>query len=79
MTRGTLLERTGRPLGDLEKLFWATSLESNINWVQPIQVSGTVNSGDLRVALDRLQARHPLLSVSVIPDENSVPYSFENR
>ena len=74
MTRGTLLERTGRPLGDLEKLFWATSLESNINWVQPIQVSGTVNSGDLREALDRLQARHPLLSVSVISDENSVPH-----
>jgi hypothetical protein len=74
MIGGISAERASRPLGDLEKLFWATSLESNVNWVQSIRVSGKFDSTDLRQALALVQNRHPLLSVCVKLDDQDVPH-----
>jgi hypothetical protein len=63
----------GRALGDMEKLFWASSVESNLNWVQTIRVAGKVTPNDMRRALDVVLRRHPLLPVCVELGSDEIP------
>jgi hypothetical protein len=54
-----------RPLGSLEHLFWLMDQTGPIHFAMTAQIIGETEPGDWRRALDRLQKRHPLLSVSI--------------
>jgi hypothetical protein len=54
-----------RPLGSLEHLFWLMDQTAPIHFAMTAQVTGETEPGDWRMALDRLQERHPLLSVAI--------------
>ena len=58
-----------RPLGPLEHLFWWRS----VHFAVTAQIAGTASPGDWRDALDRVQARHPILSVRIEGSPASVP------
>ena len=62
-----------RPLGALEHLFWLYDQNSPVHFAVTALVSGRTSPRDWRRALDRLQERHPLMSVSIRGEPGSVP------
>jgi NRPS condensation-like uncharacterized protein len=63
-----------RPLGHLEQWMWRANQHRSGHFVFAAQVEGQTTIEGWRAALDVVQRRHPLLSVCIETDENSVPY-----
>ena len=62
-----------RPLGSLEHLFWLLDQHHFVHFAVTALISGETSPRDWRRALDRLQKRHPILSVCVDGEPDSVP------
>jgi hypothetical protein len=62
-----------RSLGSLEHLFWLFDQNSFVHFAVTALISGETNARDWRRALDRLQKRHPILSVCIDGEPGSVP------
>src|SRR5262245_61920708 len=62
-----------RPLGSLEHLFWLFDQHHFVHFAVTALISGETSPRDWRRALDRLQKRHPILSVCIDGEPDSVP------
>src|SRR5262245_48606404 len=62
-----------RPLGSLEHLFWLLDQHRFVHFAVTALISGETTPRDWRRALDRLQKRHPILSVCIDGKPDSVP------
>ncbi len=62
-----------RSLGSLEHLFWLCDQNSLVHFAVTALISGETSARDWRRALDRLQKRHPILSVCIGGEPGSVP------
>jgi NRPS condensation-like uncharacterized protein len=62
-----------RSLGSLEHLFWLSDQHHFVHFAVTALISGRTSPRDWRRALDRLQKRHPILSVCVDGEPDSVP------
>lgn len=62
-----------RPLGSFEHLFCLMDRNRPVHFVLTAQVSGQTTPDDWRGALDRVQERHPLLSVGIRQAPGAVP------
>jgi len=62
-----------RPLGSLEHLFWLLDQNRSFHFAVTAQITGRASPYDWREALDLIQERHPLLSVSIDGSPSSVP------
>jgi NRPS condensation-like uncharacterized protein len=62
-----------RSLGSLEHLFWLLDQNSFVHFAVTALISGETSARDWRRALDRLQKRHPILSVCIGGEPGSVP------
>jgi hypothetical protein len=54
-----------RPLGAFEEIMWLLDQHRPLHFLLAAEVEGTTRIVDWRAALDRLQVRHPFLSVSI--------------
>ena len=63
-----------RPLGSFEHLFWLMDQRHPAHFAVTAEVEGDVSPRDWRQALDRVQARHPLLNASIEGAVRRVPY-----
>jgi len=63
-----------RPLGAVEEFLWLFDHSSPKHFCLIAEVSGQTTVSDWRTALDALQKRHPLLSVSIDTTYNRVPH-----
>lgn len=63
-----------RPLGAVEEFLWLFDHSSPKHFCVIGEVTGATTVADWRIALDALQARHPMLSVSIDTTENRVPH-----
>ena len=66
-------ESYDRPLGSFEHLLWLLDQASPRHFSLAAQIEGPTTVGDWRVALDRVQRRHPFFSVCIEKDKNSNP------
>ena len=64
---------TTRPLGSLEHLFWLLDQNRSVHFAVTAQMAGRAGRDDWREALDRVQERHPILSVRIEGSPASVP------
>jgi phthiocerol/phthiodiolone dimycocerosyl transferase-like enzyme/condensation domain-containing protein len=64
---------TIRPLGPLEHLFWLLDQNRSLHFAVTAQIAGKASLDDWRDALDRVQERHPMLSVCIEGRPGSVP------
>jgi hypothetical protein len=62
-----------RSLGALEHLFWLLDQNRPVHFAVTALISGETSPGDWRRALDRLQERHPIMSVCIDGKPGSVP------
>ena len=62
-----------RPLGALEHLFWLYDQNRSAHFAVTALISSEASPRDWRRALDRLQERHPLLSVCIDGKPGTVP------
>ena len=62
-----------RSLGSLEHLFWLLDQHHFVHFAVTALISGETSPRDWRRALDRLQKRHPILSVCIDAEPDSVP------
>jgi len=62
-----------RSLGSLEHLFWLLDQHHFVHFAVTALISGKTSPRDWRRALDRLQKRHPILSVCIDGEPDSVP------
>ena len=62
-----------RSLGSLEHLFWLLDQNRFVHFAVTALISGETSPRDWRRALDRLQKRHPILSVCIGGEPGSVP------
>ena len=62
-----------RPLGSLEHLFWLQDQHRFIHFAVTALISGETSPRDWRRALDRLQKRHPIMTVCIDGEPDSVP------
>jgi hypothetical protein len=62
-----------RSLGSLEHLFWLLDQNRFVHFAVTALISGATSPRDWRRALDRLQMRHPILSVCIGGEPGSVP------
>jgi hypothetical protein len=79
--RGALIDQSAdhrsellRPLGSFEHLFWLMDQSHPVHFAVTAEVEGDVSPRDWRQALDRVQARHPLLDVSIEGAPGRVPH-----
>jgi hypothetical protein len=63
-----------RPLGGGEEMFWLLDHKSPTHICFVAEVQGQIAVDSLRKAIDDVQKRHPLLSVSIDPSFNRVPH-----
>ena len=63
-----------RPLGAIEEFLWLFDHSSPKHFCLIAEVAGETTVSDWRIALDRLQERHPMLSVSIDTTNNRVPH-----
>jgi hypothetical protein len=63
-----------RPLGLRERLFWLLDQASSVHFSLVAEVEGPSAVADWRKAIDRVQQRHPFLSVCIATDGGSDPY-----
>ncbi|NHJ87275.1 MAG: hypothetical protein FK734_17560, partial [Asgard group archaeon] len=61
-----------RELNELEYFQWI--FEQPYNIVISVEVHGDISPNRLRIALDKIQQRHPLLGVTIILDEQGKPW-----
>jgi hypothetical protein len=66
--------QTVRPLGAIEQMFWLLDQHHPIHFAMVAHVSGATQVGDWRNALDRLQQRHPLMTVFIRGEEGAIPH-----
>ncbi len=66
-----------RPLGAVEEFLWLFDHSSPKHFCLIAEVTGKTTVSDWRIALDRLQERHPILSVCIDTAYNRVPH-FRN-
>jgi hypothetical protein len=64
---------TLRPLGWLEHMFWLLDQNRPCHFAVTALLAGKASPDDWRKALDRVQKRHPLLSVCINGSPGSVP------
>lgn len=64
---------TIRPLGSLEHLFWLLDQNRSVHFAMTAQIAGNASPDDWRDVLDRVQERHPILSVCIEGSPGSVP------
>jgi hypothetical protein len=64
---------TLRPLGPVEHMFWLLDQYRPVHFAVTAEIAGTASPDDWRQALDRVQERHPILSVSIEGSPGSVP------
>jgi len=62
-----------RSLGSLEHLFWLLDQHHFVHFAVTALISGETSPRDWRRALDRLQKRHPILSVCIDGEPDLVP------
>src|SRR6478672_11144744 len=62
-----------RSLGSLEHLFWLLDQHHFVHFAVTALISGETSPRDWRRALDRLQKRHPILSVCIDGEPDSAP------
>src|SRR5262245_299509 len=62
-----------RPLGSLEHLFWLLDQNRSIHFAVTAQIAGRASPYDWLEALERLQERHPILSVCIDGNQGSIP------
>jgi len=62
-----------RLLGSLEHLFWLFDQNRFVHFAVTALISGETSPRDWRRALDRLQERHPILSVCIGGEPGSIP------
>jgi len=62
-----------RQLGALEHLFWLLDQNRQVHFAVTALISGETSPRDWRRALDRLQERHPLMSVCIDGEPGSMP------
>jgi hypothetical protein len=62
-----------RSLGALEHLFWLLDQNRPVHFVVTALISGETSPCDWRRALDRLQERHPIMSVCIDGKPGSIP------
>ena len=62
-----------RSLGSLEHLFWLLDQHHFVHFAVTALISGETSPRDWRRALDRLQKRHPILSVCIDEEPDSLP------
>jgi len=67
-----------RLLGALERLFWLLDQNRPVHFAVTALISGETSPRDWRKALDRLQERHPIMSVCIDGEPGSIP-SFQDR
>ena len=65
--------RPVRSLGSLEHLFWLTDQHHRLHFAVTALISGETRARDWRRALDRLQKRHPIMTVCIDGEPDSVP------
>ncbi len=63
-----------RPLGAVEEFLWLFDHSSPKHFCLIAEVTGRTTVSDWRTALDALQERHPMLSVSIDTTYNRVPH-----
>lgn len=71
-------QRFYRPLGSLEQMFWLQHQAHPVQFALVAQFEGTVSARDLRRALDKVKAQHPLLRCRIVVDENGLPWFAES-
>lgn len=62
-----------RPLGGYEKAFWIVDQICRTHFAMAVEVCGRIGEEEFQTALDAVQARHPLLSVSIEGDRYKNP------
>jgi hypothetical protein len=62
-----------RSLGSLEHLFWLWDQHRCVHFAVTALISGEASLRDWRRALDRMQKRHPMLSVCIDGEPGSIP------
>jgi Condensation domain len=65
--------KSSRSLGALEHLFWLLDKNRPVHFAVTALISGETSPRDWRRALDRLQERHPIMSVCIDGEPGSVP------
>lgn len=63
-----------RPLGALEHAFWLIDQERPMHFAVAAEIEGAPPLADWRKALDRVQLRHPMLSVRIERRHGDVPW-----
>jgi hypothetical protein len=64
---------SNRPLGSLEHLFWLLDQNRSVHFAVTAQIAGRASPHDWLEALERLQERHPILSVCIDGNPGSIP------
>jgi uncharacterized RmlC-like cupin family protein len=64
---------TIRPLGSFEHMLWLLDQNRPCHFAMTAQIAGTASPDHWREALDRVQGRHPLLSVCIEGSPGSIP------
>ncbi|MBY3307679.1 hypothetical protein HFO04_33735 [Rhizobium laguerreae] len=67
-----------RPLGVIEEFFWLFDHSSPLHFCVAAEVKGRTRVADWRAAVDGLQVRHPMLSVSIDSSQHRVPHFYKN-
>ncbi len=68
-----VVEEQGRQLGSMEHLFWLTDQNRSVHFAVAAEVEGKTSRAAWRYALDRVQERHPLLSVRIARGDGGIP------
>jgi len=63
-----------RPLGALERFFWLTDQNRPVHFAMAAHVEGRTTLPGWRAALDAVQGRHPLLSVTIETNDSTAPH-----
>ena len=64
-----------RALADMERAFYLLDRGTRFNGVQVVSIQGPIEEPLLRLALDRLQARHPLLRVRLAGTDRTLRFT----
>ena len=64
-----------RALADMERAFYLLDCGTRFNGIQVVSIQGVIEEPLLRLSLDRLQARHPLLRVRLTGDDKTLGFT----
>src|SRR3954471_20647931 len=71
-------EHMNRQLLFLERILYGDGT-TPFNIVFVVKIAGTISYGNLRNALNKVQAKHPLLRSGIRSDNSKIPYFFLNE